>query len=133
MSILPFGTDTLARLREVQEDHMQDTCRVLAYSSSVDEYGVPTPSYSAGPAVICGLRLYSPREIQARGEVPVISGVLRMPVDTAIDTRDHIRVTHRFGEELGAPMLFEIEGPVERGPSGLQVYLRVVDEEDAGV
>lgn len=134
--MLPFSASTLARMREVQEAHMQDTCHILTYDTTweeTDEYGIPIDDYLAEVASICGLKLYSPKEIHASGEVPTILGELRLPIDTVIDTRSRVRIVERFGEALVEPMLFDVGGPARRGPSGLVVFLRAVDEEAAGM
>lgn len=123
-----FSAGELSRMRDVQESAMQDTCVVLAYSSSADAYGNPTATYTAGSAISCGLELVDPDEEQASGEVPTIDARLRLPMGTTIDERDRIRVTHRYGEALSSAQTFEIEGPVKRGPSGLVLDLRVVDD-----
>lgn len=136
MSMLPFSSDVLSRMRSVQEAHMQDICHILAYDTTWDEtddYGLPVDEYLTELETACGLRLYSPKEIQASGDLPVIMGELRLPIDTQVDTRSRIRITKRFGEELEEPMLFDIEGPAQRGPSGLVVFLRAVDEAASGM
>lgn len=122
-------TDTeLERMRAAQEAAMQDRCYVLAYSATADSYGNPTATYTAGDELTCGLELVSPREAQGTGEVPLIQAKLRLPITTAIDPRDRIQVTTRYGEALTTAQEFEIVGPVEQGPSGLVLNLRVVDD-----
>lgn len=134
--MLPFRRTTLLRMREVQDGHMQDVAHILEWSTTwedTDDYGIPEDGWTALLETKCGLKLYSPKEIQASGEVPVVMGELRMPIGTKIDTRSRIRITERYGEALVEPMLFDIEGPVRRGPSGLLIFLRTVDEDAAGV
>lgn len=107
---------------------MQDTCQVLVYSSADDAYNNPSPTYTPGSAISCGVELVGPDEVQESGEVPVIDARIRLPINTTIDARDRIRVTHRYGEDV-TDEDYEIEGPVQRGPSGLVVTCRVVTEE----
>jgi len=123
-----FTSAELTRMRSTQDAAMQDTCQVLVYSSAADGYGNPSPTYTAGDAIACGLELVSPSEKQASGDVPVIDARLRLPIDTTIDERNRIQVTHRYGEELDTAQIFEIEGPVKRGPSGLVLDLRLSDD-----
>jgi len=134
--MLPFRSSTLVRMREVQDAHMQDVCHILTYDTTwedVDDYGIPVDEYLTEVETICGLKLYSPKEIHASGEVPVILGELRLPIGTEVDTRSRVSIVERYGETLTEPMLFDITGPVRRGPSGLVVNLRAVDEEAAGM
>jgi hypothetical protein len=107
---------------------MQDVCRVGAYQSVDDAYNNPTPTYVYGAEVVCGLDLLRADEQHASGEVPVITAILRLPLATVIDERDRIRIEQRYNEALTTPIVFEIEGPVDRGPSGLVLDLRLVDD-----
>lgn len=124
-----FTTDELTRMQTTQESAMMDTCVVMAYSSMTDDYGNPKPVYTDTYESECGLEHLNPAEVQATGEVPIVDARLRLPIDTELDERDRIKITHRFGAELDIPQTFEIAGPVERGPSGLELSLRIVDDE----
>ena len=115
-------------MRSTQDGAMQDVCRVGAYTSVDDAYNLPSVTYVYGAEVICGLDLMSPTEQQASGEVPAINAKLRLPIGTTIDERDRIRIEQRYNEELDTPLVFEIEGPVDRGPSGIRLDVRIVDD-----
>lgn len=115
-------------MRSTQDRAMQDVCRVGTYQSVDDAYNLPDPTYVYGDEVTCGLELVQPTEEMASGEVPVINAHLRLPLATVIDERNRIRVEQRYNEALTTPQVFEIEGPVKRGPSGLMLELRLVDD-----
>ena len=123
-----FTSTELTRMRATQDSAMQDTCRIGAYTSADDAYNLPSVTYVYGDLVVCGLDLMRPNEQHASGEVPVIDAILRLPLATVIDERDRIRIEQRYNEELTTPLVFEIEGPVDRGPSGLRLDLRQVDD-----
>jgi hypothetical protein len=123
-----FTATELTRMRSTQDGAMQDTCRIGAYTADDDAYNLPDVTYVYGDEVICGLELMRPAEEQASGEVPVIDAILRLPIDTEIDERDRVRMEQRYNEALTVPQVFEIEGPVKRGPSGLRLDLRLVDD-----
>jgi hypothetical protein len=124
-----FTSEELTRMRATQDGAMQDVCRVGGYvADSDDAYGLPSSEYVYGDEVVCGLELVSPDEAQDAGEVPMIDARLRLPIGTEIDERDRIRVEQRYGEALDDAQVFEIEGPVQRGPSGLVLALRLVDD-----
>lgn len=118
----------LSRLQTTQQGSLPDTVVVQAYSSVADSYGNPAPAYTDQAAIAGGLRLLTPREVQRSGEVPVIDAELRLPIDAALDARDRIKVTHRYGTVLATPWVFEIIAPVRRGSSGLVVNLRWVTD-----
>jgi hypothetical protein len=124
-----FDATILSRLRTTQESAMQDTCQIGAYDYVEDGYGNPTPQYTYGSALSCGFQHVRPREVQGSGEVPVIDARVRLPIATTIDERDRVKITHRYGEALATAQVFDIVGPMERGPSGLQINLKLVTKE----
>lgn len=113
-------------MRATQDSAMQDTCHVLVFSSSGDDWGNPDSTYTPGDALECGVEHVAPSELQESGNVPEIDARIRMPIDTVLDPKDRIRVTYRYGEALGTSQDFEIVGPVTLGPSGLVVECALV-------
>jgi len=123
----------LSRMRTTQDSAMQDVCRIGVYQESTDTYGNPDTSspedlWKYGEEQICGLEHVRPRETQGSGDVPVIDARLRLPIGTEIGDKDRIRIAQRYDEALDTAQVFEIEGPVQRGPSGLVLGLRLVDD-----
>lgn len=103
---------------------MQDICQLGARSAgAADDFGVPAEVYTYGQSLYCGYRELSPRELQGMTEVARFDGELRLPVDTAIDDIDRVRITHRYGVALATPRVYELAGDARRGPSGLVVQL----------
>lgn len=129
MSDWRFTTAELTALETDQEAHMMDICTIGAYHAVPDGYGIPTATYQAGAAVICGLNENVRQEVQSRGEVVTIDAVLRLPVGTAIDSRDRITITHRFGSELTVKPVYNIIGSPRTGASGLLLNLALVTED----
>ncbi len=129
-----FSARELGRLQATQNGAMQDLCRIGTFQGDhTDAYGLPDGTAAAdlwvyGDAVICGFQHLSPHEEQQLGQVPVVNGKIRLPLGTTISNVDRIRIEKRYGVVLGTPEIYEIEGPVVRGPSGLQVNVRVVDD-----
>ena len=91
MSDWRFTTAELTALETDQEAHMMDICTIGAYHAVQDGYGIPTPTYTAGNPTICGLNENVRQEVQSRGEVVMVDAVLRLPVGTAVDSRDRNR------------------------------------------
>jgi hypothetical protein len=131
MSML--AADDIALMRADQALSRWDTCRRLVYTAgAVNAYGMPEPpTYVRGDAIACGLDMKSRRiEVEAMGSTQVIvsDARLRLPVSTTVDNRDRIEITYRFAEALGTPLVYELIGEPERGPSGLVVNLRLATD-----
>ena len=129
MSDWRFTTGELAALETDQEAHMMDTCTIGVYHAVPDGYGIPTPTYTAGNPTICGLNENVRQEVQSRGEVVMVDAVLRLPVGTAVDSRDRITITHRFGTQLVTQPVYNIIGTPRTGASGLLLNLELVTED----
>lgn len=114
----------LSLMRNAQGDHMNDTCVILAYSATTDEFNMPKAVYTAGSSMACGFRARTPREVLKRAEVAICDGDIRLPIGTSIDRRARIRITHRHGTALSPAETYEIIGEPLRGPSGLLVLLK---------
>ncbi len=122
-----FSATELSRMQSAQDAAMQDTGVILRYAETRDGYNNPDADYTAADtSTACGLEMTDPDEVQESGNVPLVDAWLRLPIETTIETRDRVRITHRYGVELSDPMTFDVEGPVKRGPSGLVVGLRSV-------
>lgn len=119
----------MERMQRVQADHMMDACQILAFSSTEDAYNIPQDSYTARPEIACGFGFKQAtwREVQEESEVPITETVFRLPMATAVDPRDRIRLTKRFGETVPAQD-YEIIGEPQRGPSGLVVKVKLVTD-----
>jgi hypothetical protein len=118
----------LAEMRECQVASLQDTCKVLAYSATTDDYGLPKASYTPGAAQACGFDPTSSREVQEGSQVAVVDARLRLPLGTVVTSRDRVQITHRFGEALSSPETYSIIGEPERGPVGLVLNLRTATD-----
>jgi hypothetical protein len=128
--VRPFTATELSRMRGAQDDAMQDICKVWAYSSTPDTYGNPAPTFTwVGDLSVCGFRHVKPSEAHGSGEVPIMDAELRLPVGTIITSLDRVEVLQRYSEDLDTAEMYEIIGPVRRGPSGLVVSLRLATDE----
>jgi hypothetical protein len=127
-----FATAELTRMQATQDAAMQDTCIVMAYSGGAeDDYGMPLPAvYTAGETLACGLNTNPRREAMTGAQVAMVDARLRVPIDTVLDVRDRLRITHRFGVAI-TDETYEILGVPRRGPSGLLVDLKRVTDGSA--
>jgi hypothetical protein len=125
-----LATDDIALMRADQALSRWDTCRRLVYTAgATNAYGMPEPpTYVRGDAITCGLDMNSTNEVMIGTQVIIADASLRLLVTTTLDNRDRIEITQRFGEVVAAPLVYEIIGEPERGPSGLVVNLRLATD-----
>ena len=125
-----LSSQDLARMRDVQADLYHDTCQVCVYTESgTSSWGYGQPHYVAQPAISCGFKPASVREVMDSGQVAMTVAQLRLPVDTEVTALDRIRLTHRYGAALDDAEVYAIKG-IKRGPSGLVLELETCTEED---
>jgi len=124
-----FSADELATMREAQDGHMLDLCVIQTYSTTANSYGELITTYTdAATATACGLDM-RPGSEQPRQDMTTLEwdATMRLPIATVLDAKDRLKVTYRFGELLATPLVYRVEGPIQRGPSGIRVKLRRVD------
>lgn len=131
----PFSRTELRRMQGTQQGAMQDECQVLTYrETGRDSRNMPVFDHILGGTFQCGLDMVTgsmPREVMLGGEVVLLDARLRLPLEAEDDIHptDWVKITKRFGETLDEPLLYEVIGETMRGPSGLQLNLRLVTEE----
>lgn len=121
-------TDTeLTRMQGTQEDGMFDTCSILTHVTT-NVSGEPQSSWTeSGNRVICGLKIKKSREIH-KSDLSIVrtDAQLRLPIDTAVNPTDRIKIITRFGQAVES-LIYGIEGEVLRGPSGLLLDLVIIE------
>ena len=101
-----------ARLRANQAATLKDTGHVLTFTQEIGPDRRQKPgSYTPGAALSIGYRPASPKEVQDDQEVAIILGRVRLPLGTAVSSKDRIRVTYVDGVALEEPLDFAIYGP----------------------
>lgn len=114
-------------MRACQEEAMQDACLISRWSGTPDSLGEMVGSWTPDERPTrCGLAWSERVEIRD-GVKTLVQGEfrLRLPHGTALDPRDRITITARFGEPV-EPETYEIDGTPAVGPSGLVVRLQKV-------
>lgn len=123
-----FTADDLADMRDAQTGHMLDSCAILTYAEGTrNEFNeADAPTYTAGAPVECGLDM-RPGLRRFGDEMTVIQydAALRLPLHTPVTEKDRVRILSRFGE-FHDTLDYEIVSPIQRGPSGIRLYLRKV-------
>lgn len=133
--MLPLSPGELARFRNTQEGAMMDTCTIETTTLVVDSFGQPLPSgsqvvYTGACGFNPGGRAYGGTEKAGQNRTLVESlPTLRLPIGAPAGNDYIVTITHKNGEALTPPLVFEMSGPVKRGVSGLVVSLRSVEVE----
>lgn len=124
-----FTAAELADMRTAQTGHMLDTCYIQTYSRTYNSFGEPVEVWTdAATAISCGLDMRPGRETPGEDYTSLAyDATVRLPITTTIDAKDRIKVTKRFGETLATALIFRVEGPIQRGPSGFRLILRRVE------
>lgn len=125
-------SSTLASLRASFADTLLDTCVHQTRTETRNSLGEMVPGDWADQQTYrCGLNLNpSPRasrEIRgADGTVTESDAEIRLPLAAlgVIGIKDRLKITHRTGEALAAPLYFDVEGEVRPGPLGCVASLR---------
>lgn len=122
-----LNNNQLSHFRERQALSLMDTCRILTYSSSQDDFNQAVASYTEiATDVPCGLDMRPGNERQRDNDIIVsYDATIRLALTVSITEKDRIKVTERYGEAITA-ITFDIVSPIQRGPSGIRLQLRKV-------
>jgi hypothetical protein len=105
---------------------MFDRCDLLVRDASeTDPYGLPLVTWLDAGVSPCGLDIRASREM-VNAEAHVYDARLRLPFGTQISNIDRVRITHRYGNLMATPLVYDLIGDVRQGPSGILVDLRSV-------
>lgn len=128
---LMFGRGELNDMRSTQELHMMDSCLIAEPTTSTDSYNLPSKSWNWDNAEqsMCGFNANPSKELL--DQVPESQAVCRLPIETVLNHRSRIRITHRFGEAIDA-ITFDVIGTPRQGPSGLLAWLKKVTDGSDG-
>lgn len=124
-----FSSDDLTEMRATQVAHMMDTCNLQACVQTRDSTNELVETWPVdGADLVCGLDMRPGSERHgADMTVLMYDATLRLPITAALDAKDRVKVTKRFDEALGTALVYEIVGPIQRGPSGVRLLLKRVE------
>jgi hypothetical protein len=117
----------IAQMRHTQSDLMGDTCQIGVFSAgNADAHGTIRGTYTYGSVLSCGFEWRG----QSEQHTQIMStfnadAVLRVPVTSSVASRDRVKVTHRYGEDI-TDLTFEVIGVGMRGPTATLVFLKQV-------
>jgi hypothetical protein len=121
-----FTPDELATMQGAQEAHMMDTCQIGAYSRTDGAtYGQSVEAWTYGAALDCGLEQQAGSE-RRKDDMTVEKwdAVLRLPIGTAINVKDKIKITARHGLPV-TNLVYMVVSPPRVGASGLRILLEI--------
>lgn len=127
----PLTAGELTSLRSAYDGTLLDTCQLLSWGGTArDDHNQPAPAWQLLLTTSCGFQSGATGEVLDGTEVVTVDATLRLPLalEGSLGSRDRVRVTHRHGEVLAAPLTFSIVGEPLRGPAGLVVHLQRVTE-----
>lgn len=124
----------IAQARRESERYLTDTLVHLRRSVVAGDYGETISTFATASTWPCGMA-YSPFKFRARevlrgDRAPVVlSEILvraRMPQAAygQIDTDDRVVLTHKWGEKLDDPQVYDVQGYEEMTIYGLILNLR---------
>ncbi len=124
-----FTAEDLTNFRSAQTEHMMDTCVFQAVVETADTFGELVQTWPAdSAAVVCGLDMRPGSERHGVDNVILeYDATLRLPITSTPSVKDKVKITKRFDEALGTALVYEIVGPIQRGPSGIRVLLKRIE------
>ena len=123
-----FSAADLTNMRATQDEHMMDTCNFGTCTQTADSYNQLVETFAYGADVVCGLDMRPGSERHGvDNTVLVYDATIRLPIASAPDPKDRVKVTKRHGEALGEDLVYNIVGPIQRGPSGVRLLLKIIE------
>ncbi len=107
---------------------MMDTCKFGTCTQTADTHGQLVETFAYGADVVCGLDMRPGSERHGVDKTVLeFDATIRLPIASAPDPKDRVKVTKRFGEALGTELVYNIVGPIQRGPSGIRLLLKIIE------
>lgn len=124
MNGCPHRPDCLVSAYEAA---MLDTCVVLRFSAAEDACGVPVATYTESAPTPCLLGQMPAKErFRPDATMSEVVARLRLPLGTALERRDRVRITHLGGRLLETPLEYAVNGVPRELPALLAVDLAEV-------
>ena len=123
-----FIAADLTNMRACQDLHMMDTCNFGTATQTADTFNQLVETFAYGADVVCGLDMRPGSERHGVDKTVLnYDATVRLPIASTPDAKDRVKVTKRHGEALGADLVYNIVGPIQRGPSGVRLLLKIIE------
>ena len=124
-------TSELQAMQTTAAASMLDICVIQTLTVVTNAIGEDTYTPVDGQvytcAVTCAVQWVTNQEARRPdGVMSQVEAQIRLPVNATVATTQRIKVTHRYGVQLGAPWVFEVLGEPELGPTAVVVKGRRV-------
>ncbi len=126
--MIPLRAGELSNIRRTQTNSLPDTCVLLQKSQiGTDAYNQPKTVEGTSAAIACGLQQTNGAEVTTGSQSIIADAVLRLPLSQLglVKNADRVKITHKNGEALATPLVYDIAGSIAEGPSGLVLALRL--------
>lgn len=118
----------LSHFRERQVKSLSDTCHRLIHSYDTNELNEKVSRWTEDHTDIkCGLLQSGNERNRTNDTLLNYDAIIRLPLSEIWDVKDQIKITKRYGEDLDIPLIYAIASPIQRGPSGIQLKLKRVE------
>lgn len=123
-----FIAADLTNMRSCQDGHMMDVCNLGTCTQTPDTYNQLVETFAYGADLVCGLDMRPGSERHTADKTVInYDATVRLPIASSPSTKDRVKVTKRFGEALGVALVYNIVGPIQRGPSGVRLMLKKIE------
>ena len=123
-----FSATDLTNMRACQDEHCMDVCKFGTATQTADTFNQLVETFAYGADVVCGLDMRPGSERHGVDKTLLVyDATIRLPIASAPDPIDRVKVTTRFGEALGTDLVYSIVGPIQRGPSGVRLLLKIIE------
>ena len=123
-----FIAADLTNMRSTQDAHCMDTCNLGTCTQTADSFQQLVETFAYGADVVCGLDMRPGSERHTADKTVInYDATVRLPIASSPSTKDRVKVTKRFGEALGVALVYNIVGPIQRGPSGIRLMLKKIE------
>ena len=123
-----FSAADLTNMRAAQDAHMMDTCKFGTATQTSDSHGQLVETFAYGADVVCGLDMRPGSERHGVDNTALVyDAIIRLPIASAPVALDRVKVTKRHGTALGADLVYDIVAPIQKGPSGVRLLLKIIE------
>lgn len=134
--MLPMHPNEFVAMQATHTDAMRDQCVLMEPQTSAGRrYNKSTTSYADAGSSVCG---FNPSTANGVASDEVLDSTafvltkptLRLPIDTVIAAPWRVRITHRDGQALTEPLMFDVVGDPATIGTAIVVELATTTREE---
>lgn len=133
--MLPMHPNELAAMQQPHIDAMRDQCALMEPQKTASRYNKKTTAYTDAGSTVCGFNPSAANgsasdEVLDTTAVVLTKPTLRLPAGTVIAAAWRVRITHRNGQALTNPLVFDVVGDPATIGTAIVVELATVTREE---